>query len=82
MSLKELKNLRNTKFRDLLNICVDHFGDYRIKGDHYIFSMPWEGDPYLNLQPDKNNKKMAKPYQVKLALRALQKLKEGIYGND
>jgi len=82
MSQKKLKNPKNTKFNDLLKFCVDHFGDYRVSGDHFIFDMPWEGDPYINIQPDKKSSKMAKPYQVKQVMKAIKKLEEGTYGND
>jgi hypothetical protein len=79
---KQLSNPKNVKFNLLIKICTEHFGDYRVSGDHFIFDTPWAGDPYVNLQPDKNNKKMAKPYQVKQVIKALTKLKDGNYGND
>ena len=53
MYQKLLRNPKNVKFNDILKICNEKFGDYRVSGDHFIFSMPWEGDPYINLQPDK-----------------------------
>jgi hypothetical protein len=68
------------KFNLLIKICTENFGEYRVNGDHFIFDTPWAGDPYVNLQPDKNNKKMAKPYQVKQVLKALKKLEDGNYG--
>ena len=43
-----------------------------IKGSHYIFKTPWKGDPRINIQKEG---KMANPYQVKLVLKALKKLK-------
>jgi hypothetical protein len=79
---KLLNNPKNVKFKDLLDICINNFGDYRIRGDHFIFNTPWAGDPYVNIQPDKKNKKMAKPYQVKQINKALIKLYGGNYGDD
>ena len=42
-----------------------------ISGSHHIFKTPWKGDPRINIQKEG---KMAKPYQVKLVLKALDKL--------
>jgi len=68
-----LCNPKNVRFDDLLKICMKYFVDYRVKGSHYIFKMPWPGDPRINLQKDG---KMAKPYQVKDVARAIEKLRE------
>ena len=70
--LKQLENTRNVKFKDLLQIAVRYFGEPRITGIHHIFKTPWKGHPWVNLQKDG---KMAKPYQVKQVVRALEKLK-------
>jgi len=67
-----LANPLNVKFKDLLHICIKIFGNPRIRGSHYIFKTPWEGDPRINIQKDG---KMAKPYQVRLVLQALEKMK-------
>ncbi len=66
-----LLNTKNVKFDDLLAICIKYFGNPRIKGSHHIFKMPWKGNPRLNIQKDG---KMAKPYQVKMVIKALDKL--------
>ncbi len=66
-----LSNPKNVKFDDLLKICCRYFGEPRIKGSHHIFKTPWQGDPRINIQKDG---KMAKPYQVKIVLAALNKL--------
>ena len=66
-----LSNPKNVKFDDLINLCTQYFGSPRIKGSHNIFKTPWKGDPRINIQKDG---KMAKPYQVKLVVKALQKL--------
>ena len=63
----------NLRFRHLLRLCTQFFGEPRIRGSHHIFKMPWAGDPRINLQEDGNR---AKPYQVQQVLRALKKLKE------
>ena len=63
----------NIRFRALLAIGVQFFGEARIRGSHHIFKMPWPGDPRINLQEDGGD---AKPYQVHQVLRALKKLQE------
>jgi hypothetical protein len=35
--------------------------------------MPWPGDPRINIQ---NHKGMAKPYQVRQVIRAINKLED------
>jgi len=72
MGKDELSNPKNVKFDDLQKICTKYFGNPRIKGSHHIFKTPWKGDPRINIQKEG---KMAKPYQVKLILKALEKLK-------
>ena len=71
--MKEIKNFKNVKFSDLLNLCIKYFGKPRIRGSHHIFKTAWKGDPRINLQKDG---KMAKTYQVKLVLKAIQKIEE------
>jgi predicted RNA binding protein YcfA (HicA-like mRNA interferase family) len=67
-----LSNPKNVKFDDLLKICIRYFGKPRTKGSHHIFKTPLKGDPRINIQKEGN---MAKPHQVKLVLKALDKLK-------
>ena len=71
-AIKSLENIKGVKFRDLLKICETFFGEARIKGGHFIFKPPWPGR--INIQKDGN---MAKAYQVKQVLSALNKLKVG-----
>jgi hypothetical protein len=52
---------------------MKNFGNPRIRGSHHIFKTPWQGDPRINIQKDGN---MAKAYQVRLVLSALEKLEE------
>jgi hypothetical protein len=68
-----LQNTKNVKFDDLRRICVSYFGEPRIRGSHHIFKTPWQGDPRINIQKDG---KMAKPYQVKIVLAAIERLKK------
>jgi hypothetical protein len=71
MEKEQLSNPKNVKFDELLKICIKYFGVPRISGSHYIFKTLWKGDPRINIQKDG---KMAKPYQVRLVLKALEKL--------
>ena len=68
----ELSNPKNVKFEDLIKICTKYFGTPRISGSLHIFKTQWKGDPRINIQKEG---KIAKPYQVKLVLKALKKLK-------
>jgi hypothetical protein len=65
---------RKVSFSQLLKICEQFFGNYRVSGSHHIFKTPWQGDPRINLQKGKD--KNAKPYQVNQVLGALRKLDE------
>jgi hypothetical protein len=64
-------NPSNILFKDLVAICQRYFGKPRIRGSHFIFKTPWKGDPRINLQ---KAGKMAKPYQVKSVIKAIEKL--------
>jgi hypothetical protein len=66
-----LANPKNVRFKDLLAVCVKAFGQPRIRGSHHIFKMPWPGDPRINIQKDGA---LAKPYQVRMVIKALEKL--------
>ena len=68
-----LANPQNVAFKGLLDVCRRYFGEPRIRGSHHIFMTPWKGDPRINIQKDG---KMAKPYQVRMVQRALEKLEE------
>ena len=72
--LNQMKtNPASVKYADLHKVCTHYFGDPRKgSGSHQaIFKMPWAGDPRVNLQNDKG---MAKAYQVKQVLKAIEKL--------
>ena len=47
------------------------FWGFQGKWQSSHFKTPWKGDPRINIQKEG---KMAKPYQVKLVLKALDKL--------
>jgi len=68
-----LDNPKNVKFAELVKIATQFFGSPRTSGSHHVFKVPWQGEPWVNLQADG---KMAKPYQVKQAIKALKKLEE------
>ena len=63
----------NVKFGDLCKVCDHFFGEARQSGSsHRIYKTPWPGDPRVNIQNDRG---MAKNYQVKQVLLAIEKLK-------
>lgn len=73
--LKALRNnQKGVRFTDLVKLCDDCFGEPRQKGtSHRVYRMPWPGDPRINIQ---NHKGMAKPYQVRQVIRAINKLED------
>ncbi len=71
-ALKKLEGReRNIRFKDLLHICEEFFGEVRINGSHHYFKTPWAGNPRINIQ---SNKGKAEIYQVKQVIAALKKL--------
>lgn len=71
--LREMKNNpKGIRFKELCKICDYYFGEARSQGtSHRIYKTPWAGDPRVNIQGDKG---MAKAYQVKQVLTAIEKL--------
>jgi hypothetical protein len=66
------RNPKGVRFRDLCQVCDFFFGKARQRGSsHRIYQTPWQGDPRVNIQNDKG---MAKAYQVKQVLRAIERL--------
>ena len=64
---------RGIRFVDLCRVCDHFFGQSRQSGSsHRIYATPWEGDPRVNIQ---NAKGMAKAYQVRQVLKAIERLK-------
>ena len=72
--IQELRhNPRGVRFRELARICDYFFGEPRQRGtSHLIYRTPWPGNPRVNIQ---NHQGMAKPYQVRQVVRALEKLR-------
>ena len=73
MKKEQLDNVNNVTFKELLELCRQHFGEPRVAGSHHIFKTPWQGEPRINLQRDG---KMAKPYQVRQVKKALETLEK------
>ena len=68
-------NPKGIKFQDLCKVCDIYFGESRQKGSsHRIYKTPWQGDPRVNIQNDNG---MAKAYQVKQVLKAIERLETG-----
>ena len=65
-------NPKGVRFNELCKVCEKYFGSPRQTGSsHRVYKTPWPGDPRVNIQNDKG---MAKTYQVKQVLRAIEKL--------
>ena len=65
-------NPQGVRFNDLARICDRYFGEPRQSGSsHRVYRMPWPGDPRVNIQNDRG---MAKSYQVRQVIKALEKL--------
>jgi len=66
------RNPKGIRFQDLCKVCDPFFGEARQAGSsHRIYKTPWQGDPRVNIQNDKG---MAKAYQVKQVLKAIERL--------
>jgi hypothetical protein len=67
-------NPKGIRFSDLCKVCDHFFGTARQMGSsHRIYKTPWQGDPRVNIQTDKG---MAKAYQVRQVLKAIERLEE------
>ncbi len=65
-------NPAGVTFADLAKVCGHYFGQPRQEGtSHWVYRMPWRGDPRVNIQNDHGK---AKPYQVRQVLTAIEKL--------
>ena len=68
------ENPKGIKFSDLCKVCDHYFGEPRqAASSHRVYKTPWPGDPRVNIQNDKG---MAKPYQVKQVLKAIERLEK------
>ena len=72
-TLAEMRqNPRGIRFSDLCKVCDFFFGQPRQRGtSHRVYKTPWSGDPRVNIQ---NAKGMAKAYQVRQVLKAIERL--------
>lgn len=68
------RNLKSIKYNDLCIICEHYFGMPRQTGSsHSVYKTPWQGDPRVNIQNDKG---MAKAYQLRQVLKAIERLEK------
>jgi hypothetical protein len=68
------RNPKGISFNDLCKVCDHYFGEPRqVSGSHRIYKTLWPGDPRVNIQNDKG---MAKAYQVKQVLKAIERLEK------
>ena len=72
-AIQKLKsNPKGVRFAELVKICDYFFERRRQRGtSHIVYRTPWPGDPRINIQNDKG---MAKAYQVRQVIKALEKL--------
>lgn len=69
---KMAQNPKGIRFRDLCQVCDFYFGAARqAGGSHRVHKTPWQGDPRVNIQEHQG---MARPYQVRQVLRAIERL--------
>lgn len=69
-----LDHPKAVKYSDLCKVCNHYFGDPRqVASSHRVYKTPWQGDPRVNIQNDKG---MAKAYQVKQVLKAIERLEK------
>jgi hypothetical protein len=65
------RNPKGIRFQDLCKVCDFLFGEARQKSSsHRIYKTPWQGDPRVNIQNDQG---MAKTYQVRQILKAIER---------
>ncbi|MFH2040107.1 MAG: toxin HicA [Chloroflexota bacterium] len=66
------RNPKGIHFSDLCKVCDSTFGEARHQSSsHRIYQTPWQGDPRINIQDDHG---MAKAYQVRQVLKAIERL--------
>lgn len=66
------RNPKGIAFGDLCKVCDHYFGEARqSSSSHRTYKTPWQGDPRVNIQNDKG---MAKAYQVRQVLKAIERL--------
>lgn len=66
------RNPAGVRFVEACKVVSHYFGEPRHRGgSHKVWTMPWAGDPRVNMQEGKGGK--AKAYQVRQALAAIDK---------
>ena len=71
---------KGVRFQDLCRVCDFFFGKARQEGSsHRVYRTPWPGDPRVNIQ---NHKGIAKAYQVKQVLKAIERLESEQHGHQ
>ena len=64
-------NPKGVRFPVACKVCEHFFGPPRQSGSsHRLYRTPWPGDPRVNLQNDRG---MAKAYQIRQVLKAIEK---------
>jgi len=64
------QNPKGVRFSNLAKVCDHYFGKARSRGtSHRVYRTPRPGDPRVNIQCAKG---MAKAYQVRQVLRAIE----------
>jgi hypothetical protein len=72
---------RNVRYDDLAKVCDEYFGAPRQHGtSHAVYRTPWPGDPRVNIQRGSNG--LAKVYQVRQVLEAIDKLTDSNDGDN
>ena len=67
-------NPKGVRFSELAAICDRFFGTpHHRRSSHRVYRTPWPGDPRVNIQNDKG---MAKAYQVRQVIKALEMLND------
>lgn len=78
--IQRLRNSRRgLRFAELARICDRYFGPPRQRGSHLIYSVPWPGDPRVNIQ---SRRGMAKPEQVDQVVKAIERLVQELEENS
>ena len=66
------RNAKGVRFGDLCKVCDHYFGKHCQGGtSHRVYKTPWKGDPRVNIQ---NKNGIAKAYQVRQVLKAIERL--------
>ena len=70
---------KSIRFSELCKVCDAFLGGPRqSSSSHRVYKTPWLGDPRVNIQ---NNKGMAKTYQVRQVLKAIDRLEAPSHEN-